>query len=79
LGIPDGVSCWERRGPWTAMDDDSGSRGELCTRGDSKGRGLGEIEEGLRVLTTEGIEFGSLIWEIDEGGLPLYMNRGTRN
>ena len=38
------------------MDDDSGSRGELCTRGDSKGRGLGEVEEGLRVLTTEGIE-----------------------
>ena len=31
LGIPDGVCGWERRGPWTAMDDDFGSYGELCT------------------------------------------------
>ena len=51
-----GFAAGKGGGPWTAMDDDSGSRGEFCTRGDSKGRGLGEVEEGLRVLTTEGIE-----------------------
>ena len=39
-----------------AMDGGLRTRGELCSGNDRDGRGLGEVEEGVWVLTMEGIE-----------------------
>ena len=46
----------ERREPRAAMGGGRRTRGGLCTRRDREGRSLGEVEEGVGMLTVEAIE-----------------------
>ena len=49
----EGVEGGPRRAAMVAVP---GARGELCSGNDSDRRGLGEVEEGVGLLTVEAIE-----------------------
>ena len=56
MGFLDGCCCWKTRGPWAAMDGGLRARGELCSGYDRDRCGLGEVKEGVGLLTVEAIE-----------------------
>jgi len=60
LGASKLVCCGKRRGPRAAMDGGLRARGELCSGNERDRRSLGEVEEGVKVLTAGGIELGWL-------------------
>ena len=52
-GMREGLEGGPRRAAMVAV---LGARGELCSGNDSDRRGLGEVEEGVGLLTVESIE-----------------------
>ena len=56
MGLPNEGCCGKRRGPRAAMGSGRRARGGLCTGRDREGRSLGEVEEGVGMLTVEAIE-----------------------
>ena len=55
MGLPNEGCCGKRREPRAAMGGGRRTRGGLCTGRDREGRSLGEVEEGVEMLTVEGI------------------------
>ena len=56
MGLPNEGCCGKRREPRAAMGGDRRTRGGLCAGRDREGRSLGEVEEGVGMLTVEAIE-----------------------
>ena len=61
------------------MDGGLRARGELCSGNERDRRSLGEVEEGVKVLTAGGIEPGWLDGGDRRGLCPLFENRGKQN
>ena len=55
MGLPNEGYCGKWREPRAAMGGSRRTRGGLCTGRDREGRSLGEVEEGVEMLTVEGI------------------------
>ena len=62
--------------PWMMILDLVGSS---VHEGIARGEAWGRYRRALGCSPPKESSFGGLVREIDEGGLPLYMNRGTRN
>ena len=55
MGLPNKGCCGKRREPRAAMGGGRRTREGLCTGRDREGRSLGEVQEGVEMLTVEGI------------------------